>query len=247
MNKLISFLFLVLPLITVGPVFAQNENLGQGTFKRPYIFNRFADGGSGIFVRVTGLERPADPAALDANSSMALPEEGEEVVIVSVDVQCASSRPVNCDLSWWDFELAGDRGLIYVNAGEDFADALTFDLAPGSEASGSMVAIVNRDDTHLVLLFYHFPDISYTFPLVFATEPLPEPVDGIPINAAVGMIARVGPSKSLDFTGVFNRGEQLMAHGRNADGSWLEIQFGWVPAELVEAEGDILSLPVTSQ
>ena len=59
------------------------------------------------------------------------------------------------------------------------------------------------------------------------------------------MIARVGPSKDLDFTGVFNRGEQLLALGRNQDGSWLEISFGWIPADLVDAGGDIMSLPVT--
>ena len=240
MNKLLSFL--VLLLIIVSPVFAQNEDVGQGTFKDPYVLDHFADTGTGILVRVTGLERPAD-----MGDDMDAPAEGEEYVIVSVDVQCASSHSENCDVTWWDFELAGDQGLIYANAAENSPDALTFDLAPGDETSGSLIAAVNSDDTHLVLLFYHFPGIAYTFPLVFATAPAPEPVDGIAINATVGMIARVGPSSNLDFTGVFNRGEQLIAHGRSQDGTWLEISFGWVPAGLAEAEGDIMALPVTSK
>ena len=60
------------------------------------------------------------------------------------------------------------------------------------------------------------------------------------------MIARKGPAFGLGFTGVFNRGEEVIAHGRNADGAWLEISFGWVPAELIETDGDIMSLPMTA-
>jgi len=125
-------------------------------------------------------------------------------------------------------------------------DERAFDLAPGAETFGDISAYVSSDDTDLVLLFYHWPSIPFTFPLVFATVLAPETKEGMPVNATVGMIARVGPSSDLGFTGVFNRGEQLLALGRNADGAWLEIAFGWVPAELVEAEGDIMSLPVTS-
>ena len=242
MNKSLPF-FLALLLVIVGPVFAQDGGYaGAGTFKDPFVFNSFADTGNGLLVRVTGLERPADEAMCEEN----LRPEGVECVGVSVDVQCASSRAENCDIIWWDFELAGDQGLIYANAAEDASDALTFDLAPGDEASGSLIAIVNSDDANLTLLFYHFPDIAYTFPRVFATEPSPEPADGIAITATVGMIARVGPSSGLDFTGVFNRGEELIARGRSADGAWLEISFGWVPAELVETEGDIMALPAAS-
>ena len=239
MNKLLLFLVLLIG----HTIFAQDEGYtGDGTFKDPFVFNSFADTGNGLLVRVTRLERPADDAMCEGN----LRTDGDECVSVSVDVQCASSRTGNCDIIWWDFELAGDQGLIYANAAEDSPDALTFDLAPGDEASGSLIAIVNSDDANLALLFYHFPDTAYTFPRVFATEPSPEPADGIAINATVGMIARVGPSSSSDFTGVFNRGEQLIARGRSADSVWLEISFGWIPAELVETEGDIMALPVTS-
>ncbi len=37
----------------------------------------------------------------------------------------------------------------------------------------------------------------------------------------------------------------LLVKGRNEDGSWLEIVFGWIPAEHVQTDGDIMSLPVT--
>lgn len=244
MNKLLSSLLPVLLFIIASPISAQDEgHTSAGTFKDPFVFNSFADTGNGLLVRVNKLERPTDEAMCEGDLRTA----GDECVSVSVDVQCASSRTENCDIIWWDFELAGDHGLIYANAAEDSPDALTFDLAPGDEASGRLIAIVDSDDANLALLFYHFPDIAYTFPRVFATEPSPEPADGIAINAAVGMIARVGPNSSLDFTGVFNRGEALIARGRSADGAWLEISFGWIPAELVETEGDIMALPITSR
>ena len=223
--------FLVLLLACVMPVGAQTQDTGDGSFKSPYALHHFADSGDGILVRVTGIERPADQMVGD----LPPPAAGQEYVSVYVEVQCAASRSENCQVASFDFELAGDNGIIYTYAGE-----WAVNLDPGDRAGKTMVALINNDDANLVLLFYHFPTIPYTFPLVFATAELPEASVEIPINA------RVGPADGLDFTGVFNRGEQLLAHGRSEDGSWLEIQFGWVPAELVEAEGDIMSLPVTA-
>ena len=172
------------------------------------------------------------------------PAEGQEYAIVSVELTCEPSRNENCLVASWDFEVAGDDGIIYPNVVDEEDNA--FDLAPGEEGSGEIQALVSSDDTNLLLLFYHFPSVAYTFPMVFATEPSDEPSAGILISAAVGMIARVGPAYGLDFTGVFNRGEEVLALGRNTDGSWLELNFGWVPAALVEAEGDIMTLPVSS-
>ena len=226
-------------LVSVAlPVFAQDFASGDGSFKDPYPLRNSEEVGDGISLRVVGLQRPVDPG-----SDMDAAAAGQEYVIVSVELTCAADRSENCVVASWDFELAGDRGIIYPNAAE--MDESAFDIVPYTEASGDVLALINSDDTNLVLLFYHWPTIPYTFPLVFATEARPDPGPTIAINATIGMIARVGPSSGLDFTGVFNRGEQLLAHGRNNDGSWLEIQFGWIPAELIETDGDIMSLPVT--
>ena len=234
--KTITAYFLFLLAAGIMPVFAQADDSGDGTFKAPYVLNNFADSGDGILLRVTGLERPADQMVGD----LPPPGAGEEYVIVFVEVQCAASRSDNCQVDSYDMELAGDHGLIYPFGGE-----WAVNLDPGDREGKALIALINSDDANLVLLFYHFPTIPYTFPLVLATQELPEASLQIPINATTGMIARIGPAYGLDFTGVFNRGEQVLAHGRNADGSWLEIQFGWVPTEWVETEGDIMNLPVT--
>ncbi|MCY4072070.1 MAG: hypothetical protein OXG60_12305 [Chloroflexi bacterium] len=238
MSKHVLSFSLILLLGLAIPVFAQYGEYGQGSFKNPYPLRNYSDSVDGISLRIVGLQRPAEPGA-DRDP----PAAGQEYVIVSVQLTCDPSRSENCVVASFDFELAGSHGIIYPNAMKE--DESAFDFAPGAEAFGDISAYVSSDDTDLVLLFYHWPSIPYTFPWVFATELAPETREGIPVNANVGMIARVGPSSDLAFTGVFNRGEQLLAFGRNADGAWLEISFGWVPAELVQAEGDIMSLPVT--
>lgn len=235
---LLFFTFLLSVSLAL-PSVAQHRAFGPGSFKSPYPLRHFSDAVDGISLRSVGMQRPAEPGA-----DHAPPPAGQEFVIVSVELTCDPDRSQNCRVASYDFQLAGAMGLIYPNAVSE--DESAFDIAPGAEAFGDITAYVSSDDTDLLLLFYHWPNIPYTFPLVFAAEPAPEMAAGIPINAARGMIARVGPGSDLDFTGVFNRGEQLMALGRNADGAWLEISFGWVPAEHVEAEGDIMILPVTS-
>ena len=239
MNKLRPILLLVLLLGITIPIHAHYEGSGQqGTFQLPYRVRNFSDATDGIAVRVVGMQRPAD-----MESDREVPEDGTEYVIVSVEMTCDPSRSGNCTVASWDFEVAGDNGIIYPNLADD--DESAFDLAPGEEGFGDVVALVSSDDTNLLLLFYHFPTIPYTFPIVFATESSDAPGAGIPVSATVGMISRAGPAYGQDFIGVFNRGEEVFAHGRNADGSWLKISFGWVPAELIETDGDIMSLPVT--
>ncbi len=239
MSKPVLFFPLILLLGLGIPAFAQYGDFGPGSFKNPYPLRNYSDSVDGISLRAIGLQRPAEPGA-DRDP----PDPGQEYVIVSVELTCDPSRSENCLVASFDFELAGSMGIIYPNVMNE--DEGAFDIAPGAEAFGDISAYISSDDTDLLLLFYHWPVIPYTFPLVFATEPAPEMREGIPINAKTGMIARVGPSSDLDFTGVFNRGEQLLALGRNADGAWQEISFGWAPAELVEAEGDIMTLPITS-
>ncbi len=240
MSKLRNILLLVLLLGFAMPTLAQPSSRNRGTFKNLFPMRNYEEVGDGISLRVVGLQRP-----VDRNSGSDAPAEGQEYVIVSLELTCDASRSENCVIASFDLELAGDDGIIYPHAVE--MDERAIDFAPYTEAFYDVLALISSEDSNLVLLFYRFPDIPYTFPLVLATEPFPEPTEAIAINANIGMIARVGPGGKLDFTGVFNRGEQVLAHGRNADGTWLEIQFGWIPAEHVDAEGDIMSLPVTSR
>ena len=233
MNKL--FLFLVL-LLLAGFVSAQDE--GAGTFKDPFVINYLADSGALTSLRVTGLERPADRGdGMD-------PAEGEEAVIVSVDLECAVSRSENCHFSSFDFELSGENGIVYETDFEA-GGAVEIELLPGGAASVDWPFLVSSDDAHLTLHYYNHQSMQFAFPQIFATEARAEvePIEAVP---TISIVTRVGPRSDLAFAGVLHRGETLFARGRNADGDWLEIgSIGWVPAEFVEAEGDIMSLPIT--
>ena len=237
MNKLFPLLFLVL---LVSSFSAQDEtHPGGGTFKDPFVINHLADSGALTSLRVTGLERPAD-----MGGGMAAPAEGEEAVIVSVDLECAASRSENCYFSSFDFELSGDHGIVYETAFED-GSAVEIELEPGGAASVEWPFLISRDDANLALHYYNHQSMQFAFPQIFATEARVE-TESIEIMPTISIVARVGPRRDLAFAGVLHRGETLLASGRNADGTWLEIGLiGWVPAEFVEADGDMMRLPVT--
>ena len=69
----------------------------------------------------------------------------------------------------------------------------------------------------------------------------------ITIVSTTSLNVRRGPSTNYGVVDGFQRGEEAVAIGRNADGSWVQMNTGWVFAQLVEARGSIRILPVTSE
>ncbi|MCY3573870.1 MAG: hypothetical protein OXG92_04210 [Chloroflexi bacterium] len=229
MKTLISLFALL--FMSAAPLFAHDG--GWGSFRYPIPLSG-SEALGGMDMRVIDFTRPLD----DAKPISAQP--GQESVEIIVGIHCQGDQEVNCQLHPWDFAVAGELGIIYENEG-----ITAYKFAPGDKAKIAVRALINQADSSLLLLYSHFGERPYTFPLVFATEPGLVDPHSIEITATVGMLARVGPSSALDFSGVFGRGEALIAQGRNADGSWLEVFFGWVPAEHVEITGDIMRLPIT--
>ena len=74
-----------------------------------------------------------------------------------------------------------------------------------------------------------------------------EPENSIIIVSTTSLNVRRGPGTNYGVVDSFQRGEEAVAIGRNADGSWLQMNAGWVFAQLVEARGSIGILPVTSE
>ena len=75
------------------------------------------------------------------------------------------------------------------------------------------------------------------------------PGDGVTITPTLplGSTIRSGPGSAFNMVGSLRRGEEAtVAIGRNEDGRWLRIEDGWVLASYVKADGDIMSLPITS-
>ena len=68
----------------------------------------------------------------------------------------------------------------------------------------------------------------------------------IAITAKQNLALQSKPDYDSDVLGVFQRGAEAVAFGRNEAGSWLHIAEGWVAAKNVEANGDVMTLPITT-
>ena len=66
------------------------------------------------------------------------------------------------------------------------------------------------------------------------------------ITAKQNLALQSKPDYDSDVLGVFQRGQEATAFGRDEAGGWLHIAEGWVIAKNVEAAGDIMTLPVTT-
>ncbi len=74
---------------------------------------------------------------------------------------------------------------------------------------------------------------------------LPVTTHAVTLKAADSRSLRSGPDESFDVSGSLPRGETMIALGRNADGTWLQVSNGWIPAGQVEILGDVVGLPLT--
>ncbi|MCY4145971.1 MAG: hypothetical protein OXE95_09040 [Chloroflexi bacterium] len=224
----------VLMLVLALPAFAHESDLGS--FKRPIPLD-YSETIAGMVMSIKDFQRsPVD----DDHAASSSDQDSFEFII---DIHCEDDRQAPCQLFTPDFAVAGELGLIYENQ----RDMEELEFAPGEDAQITVTALIDKADASLMLLYSNFDEGSYTYPAVFATATESEILTphSIRIEADLGMLTRVGPSDNLDFAGVFLYGTALMAEGRNADGSWVEVSFGWAPAKHITAEGDIMSLPVT--
>ena len=74
---------------------------------------------------------------------------------------------------------------------------------------------------------------------------LPVTINAVTVKAAASRSLRSGPDGSFDATGNLPSGETALVLGRNADGSWLQVSDGWIPADQVEISGGVMALPIT--
>ena len=72
------------------------------------------------------------------------------------------------------------------------------------------------------------------------------PEDTLIIISTTSLNVRRGPNTTYGVADGFQRGEEAVAIGRDADGVWVQIDAGWVFAQLIETGGSIMTLPVTS-
>ena len=72
------------------------------------------------------------------------------------------------------------------------------------------------------------------------------PEDTVIITSTTSLNVRRGPNTTYGVVDGLRRGEEAVAIGRDADGVWVQIDAGWVFAQMIETVGSIMTLPVTS-
>lgn len=215
-----------------------------GTRDNPYPFGEAGDSGAGFTLRVTGFIRPADRAIREANVVNPIPPDGREYAIVSVELNCIEGMDGRCEADAVDFELTGDEGVIYQYPFVFYDDELDISVFSGTTATGNLVFMIRDDDANLKLL-YKGSMFGQQDVVVYAAEPSIE--DGITVESQVASLnVRSGPGTTFRVAGNLGRGDTAIAFGRNETGTWLQIGQGWVTANLVTANGDIMALPVTT-
>jgi hypothetical protein len=225
---------------TGGP--AGSEHVGIGTMKDPYQFGYAGDSGEGFSLRVTRYIRPADRIIANENMFNTRPGQDEVYLILGIELDCYEDTS-RCESNYFDFELAGDRGVIYQHPFVVYDHDFDVNVFGGTKGEGDLVFLVKKDDPNLKLLYHPsilYPDKS----VVYQAEP--SLASGIQIQANASINVRSGPSTNAAVMGNLPANEPTIAFGRNGDGTWLQISQGWVFAELVTAQGDIQSLPITS-
>lgn len=211
-----------------------------GTFQDPLTFNKLWCVSEDICLAVYNILRPADKVVTTGNLFNSKADAGHEYVLITLWAYCPESRRDDCKATTQDFELVGSLGTKY--ATEWFVSGIEFDIAlvPGGEDFGVLTFQVRKNDSQLKLL--HKAGIYSNNYKVYEAEPSESMA--VKVTSETNANVRTGPGTDNHVIGTFPTGSEDKAYSRNSDGSWLKIMRGWVYADLVNADGDIMELPV---
>jgi len=219
------------------------KSTGTGTLQDPYTFGTAGNTDEGFEIQITGLIRPADTIIRNENRFNDRPGGNEVYIILELTIMCDESFSGRCETNYFDFELVGSAGTIYKPASVVYDDRLDVALFAGGTGTGSLPFLINADDTDLKLLYR-----SNMFRDEFvAYEATPSLANGIEITSNADINVRSGPGTNFPVSGNLSSGSTAIAFGRNSNGTWLQIQNGWVFAELVTTSNDVNSLPTTAE
>lgn len=217
---------------------------GSGTANDPYAFGVAGDTGEGFSLQLTGFIRPADRIIRNENMFNERPDADETYVILNLALECFRDTTGSCEANQFNFQLVGDRGIIYDVPIVVFDDMLDTNVLGGTSSQGSLPFLVKKDDTNLQLVFR--PNMFVDDGLVYyAAEP--SAANGIQITASANVNVRSGPGTNFSVAGNLAASTPVIAFARNGNGTWLKIAEGWVFRDLVSVDGDVQQLPVTAQ
>jgi hypothetical protein len=227
--------------LAAGPV-DLDQPIGDGSLQNPFGFGQLVDTGAGFSIQITRYIKPADNLIRNANMFNDRPASDEVYVILELLVECHPGQS-RCDTNYFDYEMVGDRGVVYSYPYVVYDDKIDVSVLGGSSATGSVVFLVKKNDTNLRLLFKE--GLFGRNVIALAAEPTA--ADGVEVTATSNLNVRSGPGTSYGVVGSLQSGVPTIAFARNQDGSWVQTAEGWLFSDLLSYSGDIMRLPVASQ
>lgn len=215
---------------------------GTGTLNDPYAFGVSGDSGDGFSLQINGFVKPADNIIRGFNMFNDRPGPGQVYVLLDVTVTCHETSD-RCESNYFEYELVGDRGVVYDNPPVVVDDELSINLFGGGSQSGRLAFLIRDDDTNLRLLYR--PNMFEDEVVVYEAEPSLH--NGIEITSTTSINVRSTPSTTGSVNASLNANTPVIAFGRNSNATWLQISNGWVFADLVTTSGDVSALPITAE
>jgi hypothetical protein len=215
---------------------------GTGTFPDPFRFGISGNVGNGLVVKVVGLLRPADSIIRGYNPYNDRPGANQEYVIVKLEVFCEEGGSSSCDTNYFDYSLVGNKGVVYDFASVVDDNKIDVEIFPGATGSGEIAFLIDSTDSDLKLIYSE--SFGSSDGVFFEAEPSKD--SGLEITATSNVNIRSSASTNAGVVGSLAPNTPVLAFGRNQDGTWLQTASGWVFADLVNVDGDIQQLPVTS-
>jgi hypothetical protein len=220
---------------------AINEDLdagfsGTGTEDDPYAFGQPGAAANGTTIRPIEFIRPAEEAL---GQTVTLDEEW---VLINVEIGCPANSRSECAATYQNFRLLGDSGTLYDSEFVlGYADQLDVSVPAGRVRTGGLPFRIAPTETSFNLLYY--PDgllggdeqvVTY-----YRTE------NFVRISANTEVVVRTGPGVQFPPRSSLSTGQEVVAIGRDATGTWLQLENGWVNADVVTVEvGNIMWLAV---
>lgn len=221
---------------------------GIGSIDAPYIPKAPATVGDTTLMVVNEI-RPANDILSEAGLTLTS-TTNQEYVLVYLEMSCAQFSGSGCDISNDAFRLIGSMGTPYLPTLANFEDYFPTGspVVGGGSRTGAIPFLVNSEDTALLLAYYVNGDASNpnAVPRYFVVEGVTSGIEVSPSTSE--LLIRSAPNRGAAPLGALRAGQVAIALGRNEDGSWIYVEApeatGWVAAEFLETEADLMSLEV---
>lgn len=109
---------------------------------------------------IMGATRPANDVIAAGNMFNSEPEEGEEYILVDLEIKCLKSTDEKCSVGTYNFNLLGDSGVSYdpdsFVSGVDGLLDFSSEFYGEAIVSGTIPFMVKQTDTELLFIYEPF-------------------------------------------------------------------------------------------